>query len=206
MYLLLKITGLSLLSLSISLAQPNPVRVSDYKDGLAVAKVDKKLGFIDTKGKVVIPLIYDAVFQFTEDLAVVRQEKLMGYIDRTGKMVIPLSYSNALPFVEGLAGAEIDDKWGFINKKGQFVISPRFRSVVYFDKGKAWVEKTEPDVRRWGQIDRSGKLIKPFQYKEGEVLKMSPHLNEGTNTLYMGYDGYGAGAYVLPPHSVTIEK
>jgi hypothetical protein len=195
MYRLLIMALLSL-SLSISVAYPsNPIRVSEYKDGLAVAKEDKKLGFIDLKGKIVIPLIYDVVYQFTEGLAAVQKDKLMGYIDRTGKMVIALTYSDALPFVDGLAGAQKDDKWGFINKKGQFVIPPRFRSVVYFNKGTAYVEKMEPGIQRWGQIDRSGKLIRPFRYKEADILKLAPQLSAGTKVLYTWYNQYGSTTY-----------
>jgi hypothetical protein len=60
-------------------------------------------GFIDTDGKVVIPLQYEKVGWFSEGLARFRHDGKWGYLDRTGKVVIPPEYDAAGDFENGLA-------------------------------------------------------------------------------------------------------
>ena len=69
--------------------------------GLAKVGKDHKYGFVNAKGKVVIPLIYDEVLNFSEGIAAVSKAAKWGFVDSTGKEITPLQYSDALSFTEG---------------------------------------------------------------------------------------------------------
>jgi hypothetical protein len=117
-----------------------------FHDGLALVVKDQKRGYIDTTGKVVIPIKYRAARHFSEGLAPVRlsveEAKATGtlwaetgwtpwgYIDRTGKLVLPARFSNAEQFSEGLAYVSEyymtpEGFRGFINHKGKHVLDMR---------------------------------------------------------------------------------
>ena len=55
-----------------------------------------KSGFVNRKGKMIIPLKYDVTWYFNEGLALVGKEidkeLKFGFINKTGKVIIPLKY------------------------------------------------------------------------------------------------------------------
>ncbi|GHV12530.1 hypothetical protein FACS1894219_05630 [Clostridia bacterium] len=59
-----------------------------YKNG--------KCGFINTKGDVVIPYIYDSVHWFCEGYAAVKKGGKWGFIDDTANIVIPFEYDDVI--------------------------------------------------------------------------------------------------------------
>ena len=85
----------------------------DFVQGIAPAKQKGKWGFIDTKGKVVLPFQYDKADSFSEGLAAVvtADTDKYGYINTKGEMVIPPKYEKAFYFNEGVAAVQILDKW-----------------------------------------------------------------------------------------------
>jgi len=52
-------------------------------------------GFINSKGEVIVPIIYDKVKDFDDGIALVEKDGEYGFIDKTGKIVVPLKYHNA---------------------------------------------------------------------------------------------------------------
>lgn len=60
----------------------------DFSGGLqAVRNAERKWGYIDLNGKVVIPFVYDAAWSFDGPLARVRMDGQTGYIDQSGNVV-----------------------------------------------------------------------------------------------------------------------
>ena len=59
---------------------------------LALFKENGKYGFINKKGKVKIPAIYDKAFPFVNGLAYVEIIGVPGYIDNKGREIIPINY------------------------------------------------------------------------------------------------------------------
>ena len=59
-----------------------------FGDYLMVQK-SGKWGFIDTKGKMVIPCVYDAAWPFSEGFASVESNNKGGVINQSGEFVIP---------------------------------------------------------------------------------------------------------------------
>ena len=75
-----------------------------FSEGLAKVEILKKFGFIDIKGKVIIPLLFYNVKSFSDGFAVAQKKpnfferlfkkKLLPYglIDKTGEFAIPAIY------------------------------------------------------------------------------------------------------------------
>jgi len=79
-------------------------------------------GFINRKGEVVIPLIYEKALYFSEGLAAVKQGGKWGYIDRTGRMVIGAGFENAYGFRNGIAKVVIGERVVYIDKTGRILV------------------------------------------------------------------------------------
>jgi WG containing repeat len=157
---------------------PDSCWVGDFKDGLAAVVVGSKLGYIDTMGKIVIPLQfymgsddemgydrYEKAVEFSDGLAKVTftREGKYGFIDKKGKIVIPLQFDHADKFQEGLAFFTKADTTGFINKNGNIVFLLPLRdsdSIEYyfptdFSEGLAAI----PTSRGLMYMDKSGKFV-----------------------------------------------
>lgn len=93
-------------------------------------------GFINDRGKVVIPGRYEGALPFSEGLAAVRHEGRWGYIDRSGKEVIPYLYRTAGSFHGGVAIVNTglpEHPVGLIDSSGAWVIQPIFRFITAAD-------------------------------------------------------------------------
>ena len=102
--------------------------VSEFSEGFACVSSGGKYGFIDTSGRVVVPVFWEDACGFCEGLARVRYEGAFGFIDPSSKLVIPTTWADASSFYRGLAyaktaGKEEDCcKHGLIDRSGQVVI------------------------------------------------------------------------------------
>ena len=140
------------------------VQTGFFREGLADVQKDGKWGFIDTGGKIVIPLEYVYVDHFCEGLASVAKNGKMGFIDTAGEVVIPLDYDGAWRFREGLAAVKKDGKWEFIDTTGKIVITLDYDEARWFNEGLAAVKKDS----KWGFIDTNGKIVIPLNYDEAQ--------------------------------------
>jgi hypothetical protein len=114
---------------------------------LKPVEVNKKWGYADETGKIIIAPQFESARPFSEGLAAVA----IG--------------NNAKPEeVEFLKLTREYLKWGFIKESGQFVIQPQFYDVGDFSEGLARM-KVGGLNGKWGFIDKSGKiLIQPIYY------------------------------------------
>lgn len=115
-------------------------------------------GFVDEKGKVVVPCKYNAVTYYQEGLACVESDKRKwGFVDQDGNEVIPCKWEDVGFFSEGLAYVEdAFGKIGFIDKKGKVVISCQWEDTAPFHNGKAFVKDVNAE---WHQIDKMGNIL-----------------------------------------------
>lgn len=44
------------------------------------------------KNSLLVPLMYDQIFDFHEDRARLQKERFFGFIDRTGRLIIPIMF------------------------------------------------------------------------------------------------------------------
>lgn len=125
-----------------------------------------KCGYMNIKGKIVIPPSYLYAFPFSEGLGRVQVKIMQGYIDKSGKIVIKPQFRTAGPFSEGLAAVAFAAKkgktsqFGYINKSGKWIIEPKYDSATEFREGMAAVCISN----KWGFIDKTGKLIVQPEY------------------------------------------
>ena len=126
----------------------------------------RKWGFKDKAGKVVIPAVYEHVYEFSpQGLAgVVAPAKDGGspflFIDPSGKPIARVYPFDNGPdyFQEGLARIVDDNKRvGFIDERGTIVIAPKFALAASFCHGKAEVEVDDGTYF----IDRQGNKTTP---------------------------------------------
>lgn len=120
-----------------------------------------KRGFINKDGKVVVPIIYDYVEDFSEGYAAVGINGKYGFINRSGKLVIPLEYDNIRGFEGKLAPVAKQGKWGYIDKSGEEVIPLLYDDFYWF--GDRSITKVVLQGK-YGLIDYYGKIVLPIEY------------------------------------------
>jgi hypothetical protein len=139
--------------------------VSDGR--VPVTKGDKS-GYLDLRGQVVIPLVYDSVRSFSGGLAAVKKSGKWGYIDPEGRMVIPFRFDEAGPFGSGLAPVRIGDRTAFIDTAGHIAFDLAFQYAPGFLTGDEEynVLVADDDVsrfftadRKFGYVNTSGEVI-----------------------------------------------
>lgn len=99
--------------------------VKEFTEGLApVRMTDKKFGFIDTKGTLVVPAQFETVGYFSNGLAWAKtMDKKLGYIDKTGQWVVKPEFEAGKDFekVSGMARVKKGDQWCYVNKSGKIL-------------------------------------------------------------------------------------
>lgn len=136
--------------------------------GLYRMESNLKAGYMDTRGKIVIPPQFDgAASSFSEGLAAVVNDQRLGYIDETGKVVIPLQYEKGTAFKEDRAfvlnpGAML---WSLIDKTGKVIADAQFPAEegTQFSDGYVMLR----DGPEYCYYDRDGKKkFGPYTYAE----------------------------------------
>lgn len=155
------------------------------KDGLLVAKKDKKCGYLDAKGKIIIPFIYDLADAFKNGIAIVQNNGKCGIIDKKGNQLTQLLYEHIDKFdndLSGLARVSRDRKWGFINKSGQEVIPCIYQNANFFSDGVALITKVNGTT---GYLDKTGKVIIPFdEFTQADNFRNGKARVQKGNTSY----------------------
>ncbi|MBF0584630.1 MAG: WG repeat-containing protein, partial [Magnetococcales bacterium] len=163
-------------------------------------------GFIDPKGNLLIPSLFEDAEPFSEGLACVgrgerEEERLYGFIDRQGHEVIPCRFKRAFSFSDGLAlvkpdGSQ-DSKYGYIDSSGQLVIPCRYTTAHPFSEGRAVVgQGGYPDKapRRYAYIDTRGQLETEFEFEQAERFSegLAAARPPAGQWAYIGLDGWWA--------------
>ena len=147
---------------------------------LAAVAMEKKCGYIDSKGEFKIPPKYADCRSFSEGFASVSANGgKWGFIDTNGNEVISPKYDEAYEFHEGLAGVAIGQALGFINKAGEEVITTKYGYARKFDKGMALTclatdefmpEATNVPKMKCGFIDKNGNEVIALKYDSNYVV------------------------------------
>lgn len=148
------------------------VTIMNYVGGEYSGK--QKNGLMDMSGKIIVPMIYDQIWQFKNNRALVQKDSLFGFIDTAGNVVIPIKFQRLnSEFHNGLCLAYQNGKAGFIDTTGAIVIPCIYDDARVFTGEATGVKRGE----KWALIDRKGKLITDFiydhisyeWYRDGEV-------------------------------------
>lgn len=119
----------------------NLLRNNRSDDAIFAVKKGGKWGYIDGYGKVIIPLEYEEVGDFSEGLAAVRKDNKWGYINLKNEVVIPIEFTNrgVSSFKNGVATYYTDSGIGLINMKGEIIAEPKYNSIQYLRENVAIV-------------------------------------------------------------------
>lgn len=151
------------------------VREDFYSNWLLTEQ--RRYGFIDKTGRLVIPAIYNRIGLFNEDLAPVKIDSKYGYIDKTGKEILPFIFDDASVFNEGLAGVKIfkgkknnETTTKYIDKMGNERFSFKYDDVHPFREGLARVEFNVSinSIGKYGFINKNGAEVIGCKYSHAK--------------------------------------
>ncbi len=139
-----------------------------YHDGLVAVMKNKKWGYLNSEGKIVIDLKYDKVSIFNDGYAVAQIGDIFYVLNKAGEetKIQGEDFVAIKRFSEGLAPfTNSDKKSGFINTEGKVVIPAHFLTTGYFVDGLAWAKTT---LKRVGYIDKKGEWVIDPQFDAGK--------------------------------------
>jgi hypothetical protein len=174
-----------------------------------------KWGYINTQGRIVIPLTLDWATEFTEGLAQVSDTQGRRFIDTQGKTVITVGAAcSAGRLSEGLIPIYIDrslkkQDWQtrFINPQGESVFTVDGYASEFHEGMSVVVVRDPPDMKqpRYGFVNHDGEVVITPQF--AEALDFHEGLagvrTTKTTAWYGKGDSWGyidiSGKYVLEP-------
>ncbi len=83
------------------------------RDSMMCVTINKKQGFVDVHGKIVVPLIYEQAYIGNRNLILVQKDSLWGIRDIQGNEILAPAYSHFSGFIEG---------YSWVTKKGNNLI------------------------------------------------------------------------------------
>lgn len=154
-------------------------QIVDISDNRVLVVRNGRFGFLDFRGREVVPCRYDRAFLFRHGRAAVSIQDRWGIIDTLGNTVLPVEYDNSgtrselYLFHDGRALVEKNGRYGFCDLSGDIVIPIQYTDAYQFHDGLAPVQ-----VEYWGYIDTTGMpfiipvfdYASPFEYGRAEVI------------------------------------
>jgi hypothetical protein len=123
--------------------------VKELEEKLAPYRAsDKKFGFVDGTGKVVVKAQFESVGYFSDGLAWVKSDgDKVGYINTQGEMVVKPQFTVGKDFdaSTGMARVRLGENWGYTDKKG---------NVTYVKDTDLWGDFSDglAEGRKNGQV------------------------------------------------------
>lgn len=140
-------------------------KVRDIVDSLRVVENETRCcGYLNQKGKLVIPCNFNTVTDFYKGKAIVRDhEGKVYFINKKGKKIEDVIDCDLVwDQSEGIYPACFNKLYGFINENGEKICEFRFNHVFSFRRG---IAKVELD-RNYGLINSRGEIVLDIEYKE----------------------------------------
>jgi hypothetical protein len=146
----------------------------NFHEGLAVVQTfERKQGFIDRTGRIVIKAVYSGAEDFHQGFAAVQFGGKWGYIDRTGKTVAPFKWTEAGDFADGFARVVLETfnrdgttrslETALINSRGKTLWRNPGDFQFYVEEGFPLVSDHDRGI--FGVIDpATGRLLVPMKY------------------------------------------
>jgi len=175
--------------------------IGRLSDGLAAVWLDGSWGFINIRGEIAIPIIYDSIcwLGFRDGMAVVERDGLWGIIDTTGAYIVPPTYDMitraydwaVLPDVDAAIIRTIDPASGnayygvIYMRTGEYIVHP-----IYDGHGRLAGEGLAIMSRGYDRSERShylvclvtGHEIAPFPYDN--IWPEGPYEPSGEEVQY----------------------
>jgi len=125
---------------------------------------DKKWGFVDLTGEVLIPLAWASAYDFIDGYAPVQAEDgKWGFMNTKGELTVPTIYEevNRWGYSNGYANVMDDTKkWGVIDMEGNTIVSFLWDDIHYDPQANAIVKKDG----KYGFIHSEKEIVLPLPY------------------------------------------
>jgi hypothetical protein len=176
--------------------------------GLVWVMQNKKNGYIDLTGKVVIPLIYDETYNFEGQNCKVKLNNKYGLVNRTGELVLPIKYdyigsTKNFPAKINIGGTFVDSNltgglWGLIDSNCKVLVEPSYNFIWEHSEGLALVIKGGSfnsstktfDGGKYGYIDYKGVEVIPAIYDvANKFTNGKAAVKIGNNSFYINTSG-----------------
>lgn len=143
--------------------------------GLCLVKKDGKVGFANECGELVIPLIYDGAWEFTDDRALVRQGGERFWIDTQGNRLSDWNWAKGSRMRNGHATVITEDGlYGVIDRDGNQVIPSEWTGMEQWQWPFMWSEIVS--------MSRDGRTA--FLNTQGKMVTGRLHSQENMTALY----------------------
>ena len=143
------------------------------QEGIVRVMKDNKVGFINYKGKIALPVEYDEVgfferaWKLNKGVARVARGGKVGYLDHNAEVIINIEYDDIdhiFPSVwrekKGFVLAQKNGNYTYLNHKGEEIIPPIYAYLSPIQNGKIIAIKQ----KLWGVIDTLHTVKVPFLY------------------------------------------
>lgn len=166
-----------------------PSGTQGYHEGLMVFNNEKGFGFIDTKGRLAIPYIYDFIesFGFYNGFATVMKDNQIAVINKENKIVLPFTSEYYYKLLQDSSICIIDTRnkmSKLVDNKLEEVIPFKYSEIEYL--GKGYYKVMLKDL--YGMVDNFGNEILSVRYLEinNQVENIIPFVD--TNHKYGFYN------------------
>jgi hypothetical protein len=141
--------------------------ISPFFDGFAEVKADKKSGYINTLGEIIITPQFEDGGHFNNGLAPVKIGDKWGFIDTTGQTKISPRFDQTYGFDNNnYAIVKVGDNYGVIAKTGEFIIQPVY-SGLFLQTGKVFEACIRDDSsEKCGLLDLQDGWLYPPDLKQ----------------------------------------
>lgn len=134
-----------------------------FANGLAPVFTEEKWGYIDIKGKMIIPAIYNTPYAFNNaGVAIVRKGDKCGLISKSGSVVLPLEYDKIFTFnTNDYWLVKNNNLYGIVNNAGKLILPIEYKNVEKF-AGEAVIVQNQNGA--YGYFHKNGKWLKECIY------------------------------------------
>ncbi len=109
--------------------------IGKFYNGIAIVRLNGKVGAINSDGKEVIKPEWDKLSGFGSDgIAFAHKDGLVGLISKTGKVLLKPNYQRISNFKYGKATITKDNMIGLVDINGKILIEPKYQKLV-IEKG-----------------------------------------------------------------------
>tara|TARA_Y100000589_G_C27183411_1_gene641708 strand:+ start:181 stop:1341 length:1161 start_codon:yes stop_codon:yes gene_type:complete len=143
--------------------------IGKYYEGLTYIVQNFKTGYIDTLGRIIIPIEHEfSTERFKNGIVYMVKEGKVGFYNLRGEIIIPFEYDASIykEFHEGMIALKKNGKYGYIDDKGNVRTKFIYDNAHKFSEGLACVKLN----RKIGFIDKNGEIVIPFEY-DGSVYQ-----------------------------------
>lgn len=148
--------------------------VYNFSEGMAAMAQNRKYGFVDTTGKVVVPFKYDKVESFINGIAKVWVGwRYVGYINRKGEEIIPADFeamdqANLRRYHNKYIIGLRDSIYHVFDYSGKEIDSLNYERVGEFDANdKSFLVSNNG---KWGSLDSNFQVKIPIEYESLEII------------------------------------